>query len=531
MRALAILGLLAALFASFAPASAAAQAFRVVVVPGLEVGDLHALEDRGAVGLLVPGAGPETSARSAQAALERGAVRNSLRGGLPPGPTLITVETGRVPRTGPAIVLALPRGGDQPNDRRYPVAVLAPGYRGLLTSDSTRIPGLVSVADVAPTALGRADELGSNPDTRPTDELERLDERIDDNNDARKTLTRLVAALILMLALVAPRAAVLGVALVLVGNLVLGAVAVDSQALLIVAVGLSVLAGAALARVVRSPAAVGAVLAGTLAAYLAAFLADERWVALSPLGPTQNARFYGLSNLLATLLLVPALAGGALLARQRLALLAPVAMLAFVVVAGNRFGADGGGAIVLAVGFAVLTASLAGLGRRALALAVGGALVLAVAAIGLEAALGASSHITRALEGGPGGLAADLRDRLSLSFAHATAHWQNTTIVVVGVAALALLGARLLRSPLPLAERALPLAFLAAIATSLVVNDSPVEVAMTGLACYVAVLRASPGGSSAALARPPSRAARSFGPSACVSRRAPSRSPSPRPGP
>jgi hypothetical protein len=487
MRAPAILGLLAALFAVLFPASANAQKLRVVIVPGLEVADLRAIERRGAVGLLVPGAGPETSAGSARAALERGAVRNSLRGGLPSGPVLIMVETGRVPQAGPAIVLALPRGGEQPNDRRYPMAVLGPGHRGLLTSESTRIPGLVSIADVAPTALGRAGALGSKPEARATDALERLDDRIDRNNDARKTLLRLVAALVLVLALVAPRAAILGVALVLIVNLALGAVTVGSEWLLIAATGLAVLAGAAVARVIRSPAAVAVVLTGTLAAYLLAFLADERWVALSPLGPTQNARFYGFSNLIATLLLVPALVGGALLARRRLVLLAPVAILAFIVVAGSRFGADGGGAVVLAVGFAVLAAALAGLRRRALALVVGAALALAVAAIALEAALGASSHVTRALEGGPGGLADDLRDRVELSFARATAHWQNAAIVVVCVGALTLLAARLLRSPRPLADRALPLAFLAAIATSLVVNDSPVEVAMTGLACYVAV--------------------------------------------
>ena len=35
-----------------------------------------------------------------------------------------------------------------------------------------------------------------------------------------------------------------------------------------------------------------------LVAYLVAMGVDDRWVALSPLGPSQNARFYGISNLL-----------------------------------------------------------------------------------------------------------------------------------------------------------------------------------------------------------------------------------------
>ena len=52
------------------------------------------------------------------------------------------------------------------------------------------------------------------------------------------------------------------------------------------------------------------------AAYLVSFELDERWVALSPFGPSQNARFYGISNLLETFLLVPALVGAALLWRR-----------------------------------------------------------------------------------------------------------------------------------------------------------------------------------------------------------------------
>ena len=38
------------------------------------------------------------------------------------------------PRAGPAIVLGLPSGSEQSNDRRYPVAVLGRRFHGLLTS-------------------------------------------------------------------------------------------------------------------------------------------------------------------------------------------------------------------------------------------------------------------------------------------------------------------------------------------------------------------------------------------------------------
>jgi hypothetical protein len=495
MRALAILGLAVVIF----PANAAAQTFRVVVVPDLKVADLERLSSRGAVGLLVPGAGPKTSMRAARASLDRGEVRNSLRDGLPAGAPLITHETAAEPPAGPAIVLSLPTGGEQANDRRYPIAVLGAGYSGLLTSDSTRIPGLVSIADVAPTALGGNDGLGSEPDAEPVAELERLDERIDANNGTRKTASRLAAVLLVLLALVAPRAAVLSVAALLAANLVLGIVGSSSESVLLASVVLAVaVGGPAASLAVRSAEGVGLALAAVLGAHLLAFLVDERWVALSPLGPTQNARFYGISNLLETLLLVPALAGGALLARRHFALLWVVAAIAFVVIAANRFGADGGGAIVLAVAFAVLAAALAGARRRGLALAIAAALALVVGAIALEAATGATSHVTRALESGPDGLASELRDRVALSYARATEHWQNVAIVLGGILALGALAIRMLRSSIPLAERALPLAFLAAIATSLVVNDSPVDVVIAGLACYLAVewyaLRRQPAG-------------------------------------
>ena len=182
------------------PATASAQERRVVVVPGLEPGDLAALKDRGAVGLLVPDAGPRTSGARARAALERGAVRNSVLGGLPEGEARLDVETAGAVPSGPAIVLGLPTGGEQPNKRRYPIAVLGEGYRGVLTSDSTRIPGLVSIVDVAPTALGEDGALGSSADDDPLGTLEDLDERIEANRDAKTVVLLLSLALIVAVA-------------------------------------------------------------------------------------------------------------------------------------------------------------------------------------------------------------------------------------------------------------------------------------------------------------------------------------------
>ena len=467
---------------------ARAEPFRVVVVPGLEISDLDPLSRRGAVGLLVPGAGPKTSEAAARAGLERGKVENWLRAEIPAGPRKIRVETRRAaPRAGPAIVLALPRGGEQPNDRRYPIAVVGAGYDGVLTSESTRIPGLVTVADVAPTALRSDGALVSSPRDEPVATLERLDERIRENNGSRAVASLLTQGLLVALALVRPRAAVLGFATLLATNLALGALGISQPWLVLPALLASVGLGAPLlARAVRSAYGVGAVCAAVLGAYLAAFLVDGTWVALSPLGPTQNARFYGISNLLETLLLVPALVAAGALGR-RPATFAALAALAFVLVAGSRFGADGGGAVVLGVAYAILAALLARAGRRTLALGAAAAVVLALGLIALDAATGGSSHVTRVITGGPGDVASALRDRVSLSFERATASWYTALVVAAGAAAIALLARRLVGLREPARRRALPGAFAAAVATSLVVNDSPVDVVVAGLVGYLAL--------------------------------------------
>ena len=94
----------------------------------------------------------------------------------------------------------------------------------------------------------------------------------------------------------------------------------------------------------------GLACAAVLAAYLLVLGLDPEAVALSPFGPSQAGRFYGVSNLLETFLLLPALLGPALLGRAGIA----VAALALVAVAGNRFGADGGGLLVLLAAYATL---------------------------------------------------------------------------------------------------------------------------------------------------------------------------------
>jgi hypothetical protein len=469
-----------------APASAApVEPTDVLAVPGLGLGDLDALAQVGAVGLVVPDAGPTTSQARAIASLARGEVVNSLRGTGPAGAPLIDVGVGRVEAwranaavAGWRIVVGIPRGGPQSNDRRYPIAVAV--GTGLLTSDSTRIPGLVSIADVA---RGR---LRVEPAEDPVAELWELDARIRDNGAARSIAGPVIALLVAGLALVRPRAAVLAFGTAAAANLVLGLAGVSEPWLTVPALALGTLAAISLARTLRTPIALGLVLAGVLAAYLVAMGLDAPSVALSPLGPTQNARFYGLSNLLETLLLVPSLAAAALLARRYGAPgFVAAAALALVTVAGSHFGADGGGAIVLAVGFAVLGVTQAGGGRRALALGLAGA-AAAVTLLAADALIGPATHVGESLRGGPDELTGDFADRVELSWERATAGWGVGLAIGAALVVLAVLVARSARPPL-----ALPLAVAAAIGASLLVNDSPKEVAVGGLVSYLVVERFS----------------------------------------
>ena len=413
----------------------------VAVVPQVEPAG-------GAVGLVVPDAGPRTSEARARASLLCGEVVNVLRDRQPRCAQPLV----RVVRGPARIVAELPKGGLQPNDRRYPIALH--GAHGLLTSDSTRIPGLVSIADIG---RGRLRTVAA---AHPAAYLRRLDERITENAYARIRAALLIAGILAFLALVAPRAAVAGFVAVLAANLALGAAGVSSFPAVMVTFGLAAaVGGPLLARLPLVPLSLAIV-----TAYLGALAADGTWIALSPLGPSQNGRFFGLSNLLETLLLVPALVGSS----RRVTFL-PGATLAIVTVAGSPFGADGGGAVVLCVAYAVLAIYLFGL-----PLAIPAATAV-VAAAALAIVIGPSTHVTSA---GGGAFA----DRIQLSLERLADGWLSAAVTAASVAVLAFL---VLRGP----RRPLSLALAAAIATSLVVNDSPSEVALGGLVGYLTLWR------------------------------------------
>src|SRR5262249_54043219 len=131
--------------------------FRVFFVPNITDRQLARLARRGAVGLMAPGAGSKTNRRYAVASLVRGMNVNPYLHRFPSSGVLIGLShASRLPRSRGVITVTLPpRGRLVANDHRYPIAVIGDNFHGLLTSSTTRIPGLVSIVDIAPTALGR----------------------------------------------------------------------------------------------------------------------------------------------------------------------------------------------------------------------------------------------------------------------------------------------------------------------------------------------------------------------------------------
>jgi hypothetical protein len=93
--------------------------------------------------------------------------------------------------------------------------------------------------------------------------------------------------------------------------------------------------------------------------------------------------------------------------------------------------------------------------------------------VGIDAATGGSSHVTHAVGGGPGSLLGDLGHRLHLSGASLVSSWNAALLFTLSICALVWLG---LRQP----RLAVLDALLAALVVSLLVNDTPADVAGFG---------------------------------------------------
>ena len=422
-----------AILVALAVAGPAAAAVRVVAPFPPE-----RYAETGAIGLAVPGAGPTVTREAALRTLLTGKVASSLIGGPKHGRPLVTLGQGPPPDT---LVVLPPRGKSE--NARYPIAV-TPGPRGVLTSDSTRIDGLVSLADVAHGDL----EVVTVHD--PVATLEGLEDRIERNDRIRLPLTVLVGGIAYIVALFAPRFAPRVLLVALAANLWLA--------------GWWLVALVALAALALP---LGVACAAVLAAYLVVLGLDPGAVALSPFGPSQAGRFYGVSNLLETMLLVPALIGAARLGRAG----AAVAALALVTVAGSRFGADGGGLIVLlaAYGTLLLRTTRARLGAARLVAVAAAAVALGLVLVAVDAALGGSSHVTHAVGGGPGELLGDLGDRLEISARRTFESFGPAFAALASLAVLLFVASRRPRGPLTDA-------MLVGLLVSLLVNDTPGDV-------------------------------------------------------
>ena len=433
----------------------------------------------GAVGLYVPGAGAKVTREGTIAALRRGKVENALLGGKPSGKILVDLTTARA--TGPAVYVTLPPPGKHPNTKRYLVAIVAPGFSGILTSGSTRIDGLVALPDITQTAVALAEgtkaDMDSVSGTRA--DLRALDERMTRiHHDRGWTMVALVITYI-ALVVFTRTAAVLAPAAGISASLLLSALGATRLWLVIVSmVALTVVlafAGAARRRLIPA----------TVVFFLVAYLVVLAWSSetnsLAVLGarPDGGGRFYGISNQLETLLLVPVLAAVAV---GGIRWAVPLAALALVTVGWSKAGADGGGLVVFAAAFAVLylRASRARFTWRRTAVAAAAAAVVVAALIGIDAASGGSSHVTHAV--GSGSLFGDFTHRMHLSWASVTRGWPSGLLFLGCVAVLAWIATRRPRRPVVDA-------MLVALVISLLVNDTPVDVILLGTLGCLALLR------------------------------------------
>jgi hypothetical protein len=145
----------------------------------------------------------------------------------------------------------------------------------------------------------------------------------------------------------------------------------------------------------------------------------------------------------------------------------------------SHAGADGGGLLVFAVALAVLRLRqrTVPLTARRLALIAAGAVGLGLAFVGIDAALGGSSHVTHAVRSGS--VFDDIWDRWRLSWKVVTSSWFKLLLFLAGAVGLGWLATRRPRAPAVDAV-------VVATVVSLVVNDTPVDVlgigALGGLA-------------------------------------------------
>ena len=441
-----------------------------------------------------------------------------------PGLNLVAAELQELPKLiaglrGEDLLIALERPPPEAG-RLLSVGIAGTGFDGLLVSDSTRLPGLVLTTDIGPTVLERlgiavpAEMSGSPIRTEgeaESAEVAALEGRLIEVRPRRgpvigTSVLVWIALTVLAAALLGPRAARIGLALLALSAIYLPALLLLTAALepsewleaLIVGVSGPLLAAATLA-LLRGWAAIAFACGATVVAYAIDVVVGSPLTALSLMGPNPalGVRFYGIGNELeATVAPLVLLGTGAALVAwsRRGSGSGPTAALAFglacllaiVAFAPGRFGADVGAAIVLAVGGAVAAAMVLGEARRRTLLLVVAAPLVALGALAAaDLVLGGDAHLSRSVleAGGFDEVAQVAERRLRLS----AASFQNTLgspflLVAVGLIAAAVVCRQRIASWFDGARPALA-GFVgagAAIVIGTLANDSGVLLLMIG---------------------------------------------------
>ena len=324
------------------------------------------------------------------------------------------------------IALAMPKVRGQ---RLVSIGISGAGFDGVLESRSTRLEGLVSAIDIAPTLLERfgrelpsgvdGREITSDPDGDAA-EVTELRERLLELSPRRTPVVWLNAAIWVLLA----AAASLGLgargrrlalpwlaaafaalpAMLLVGAALQPAEGVER---LIVGLGTPALAWL----LVRLAGGYGGFALGaalSVGAYAIDVIAGSPLTALTVGGsnPSSGVRFFGIGNEHEAALsaLTIAGAGAALTAwwpgidrRRGAALIAAAATLAVLAFAPGRFGADVGMAITLPAGAAVAVAILLGASRRGWLLVLLAPVAGLAALIAIDLISGGDAHLSRSV--------------------------------------------------------------------------------------------------------------------------------------
>ena len=490
-----------------APGAASAYAsppnskFEVIILDRMSDATFAALGRRGAVGVMRPGFGPTTSNRSALAELVRGAEINARIKGVPPGKPLIVptrLSGAWTPLCRMCIVLQLPpKTGQTTNDVLYRVAVIGQGYHGLLTSATTRIPGLVSIVDIAPTALGGARSVTAGlswvPSNSSVATVDSLDAQIHSEDRLKYVGLFFAVGFAILLALLGWSAARTAIPAALLASLAVGALQITNEVAIIAVFTVLMVGGALLlARSFRDDLALLGLIVFVLLAYVLVFAKQPALAAVTPLGPDQNLRFWGIGDQIGTLLFAPLLTG-AVIARHRLgwAGFAAFALLGLFVMTDDRLGANGGGAIGLGIALAVLGARLSRRGMIAFVagLAVAATIVLKIVQHGL--ATPGPNHLRSAFASGFQGFLDVAAHRVPLVYEPAIHDWPLTLplalILVVGVGFA-------FRSTHSRGGRDVLLALVVGLGASLLINDATGFMLAAGIGCTSAVARFVPTG-------------------------------------